>query len=521
MGLMERFFGFSWGVHPEDHKRPAADVPARHMPMPEHLYISLAQHLGAPALPAALVGQRVRKGELLAHPQGPVSAAIHAPTSGVIVAIGEIPAPHPSGLPVLAVTLAADGLDAWTDLEPCADPFALDPEEINHRVAQAGVVGMGGATFPSALKLSGSKKAGVATLILNGGECEPYLSCDDRLMRDAAADIVDGIRIMLHATGAREALVGIEENKPEAILSMREAAAAFGEVRVCPVPARYPMGSEKQLALVLTGKEIPAGRLPADIGVVVHNVGTAKAVSEAIRLGRPLITRLLTVNGSMVNAPGNILAPVGALVEDVLRFAGGLAGTPTRLVMGGPMMGLSLPHPRVPVVKGTSGILALSAAEAAESAPAPCIRCASCVRACPVGLLPLEMARHIAAEDLEGAVDLGLKDCIACGCCAYVCPARIPLVQYFGHAKGSLAAEERARMRTEATRKMAEARKTRLEAEAREKAEAAARRKAERAAKAALEKAKAEAEAASSQTASQDAPQTTPQAAQTEGSSAS
>ncbi|MDR2164825.1 MAG: electron transport complex subunit RsxC [Zoogloeaceae bacterium] len=486
MGLMEKFFGFSWGVHPEDHKRPAADAATRVMPTPERLYVSLAQHLGAPALPTVLVGQRVGKGALLAQPQGAVSAAIHAPTSGVVAAIGEIPAPHPSGLPVLAVTLEADGEDAWADdLEACDDPFALDPAEISRRVAAAGVVGMGGATFPAALKLSSSKKAGVATLIVNGGECEPYLSCDDRLMRDEAATIVDGIRIMLHATGAKEALVGIEDNKPEAVAAMEKAAENHGEIAIRPLPARYPMGSEKQLTLVLTGREIPAGRLPADVGVVVHNVGTAKAVSDAVRLGRPLVARIVTVNGGAVRAPGNFLVPVGALVEDVLRCAGGLSREPARLVMGGPMMGMSLPHARVPVVKGTSGILALVAAEANGAVENPCIRCASCVRACPIGLLPLEMARRAEAGDLKGAVGIGLKDCIACGCCAYVCPARIPLVQYFAHAKGSLAAEERARLRTEATRKLAQARTARLEAEAREKAEAAARRKAERAAAAA------------------------------------
>ncbi|MDR2260501.1 MAG: electron transport complex subunit RsxC [Azoarcus sp.] len=503
MGLMEKCFGFSWGVHPADHKRPAADAPVRVMPMPERLFVPLAQHLGAPALPAVLAGQKVKKGERIANPQGAVSAAIHAPAAGVVTAIGEIPAPHPSGLPVLAVTIEVDGEEACDGADggppPCDDPFALDPAEIGRRVAQAGVVGMGGAAFPSALKLSSSKKAGVETLIINGGECEPYLSCDDRLMRDEAPAIVDGIRIMLHATGAREALVGIERNKPEAIAAMREAARAHGDVTIRPIPVRYPMGSEKQLALTLTGREIPAGRLPADAGVVVHNVGTAKAVSEAIRHGRPLISRLVTVNGGAARAPGNILAPVGALVADVLAFAGGLKEEPARLIMGGLMMGMSLPHARVPLVKGTSGILALSAAEVDDRAPDPCIRCASCARACPMGLLPLEMARHIAADDFAGAAGRGLKDCIACGCCAYVCPSRIPLVQYFAHARGRLAAEERARLRLDATRKMAQAKSARLAAEAREKAEAAARRKAERAAAAAKAKAAAEAEAAASE----------------------
>jgi electron transport complex protein RnfC len=485
MGLMEKIFDFSWGIHPADHKRPAADAATRQMPMPTRLYVSMTQHLGAPALPTVLVGQKVKKGEKLADPQGPVSAAIHAPTSGVIAAIGEISAPHPSGLPVLAVTLESDGQDAWADLETCDAPFDLEPDEISRRVAAAGVVGMGGATFPSALKLSSSRKARVKTLIMNGGECEPYLSCDDRLMRDEAEAIVDGIRLILHATGAQEALVGIEDNKPEALQAMRLAAAAHGEVRVCPVPARYPMGSEKQLILTLTGKEIPAGRLPGDVGVVVHNVGTARAVREAVRFGRPLLSRLVTINGACVNQPGNILAPVGALVEEVLAFAGGLNALPTRLIMGGPMMGMSLPHARVPVIKGTSGILALDAAQVADHAREACIRCASCVRACPMGLLPLEMACHIEASDFKGAVKAGLKDCIACGCCAYVCPAHIPLVQYFVHAKGAVAAEDRAKLRAEAAKKLARAKSDRLEREAREKAEIAARRKAERAAAAA------------------------------------
>lgn len=493
MGLMEKLFGLSWGIHPEDHKRPAADAATRTMPVPERLYVSLSQHLGAPARPAVLVGQKVRKGDKLADPQGAVSAAIHAPTSGTVTAIGEIPAPHPSGLPVLAITLESDGKDEWTELQGCDDPFALEPAEISRRVAAAGVVGMGGATFPSALKLSLSQKSKVSTLIMNGGECEPYLSCDDRLMRDEAAAIVDGIRLMLHTTGATEALVGIEDNKPEAIAAMTEAAQAYPEVCIRPVPARYPMGSEKQLILVLTGKEIPADGRPGDVGVVVHNVGTARAVHEAIRHGRPLVSRLVTVNGACIGQPGNIFVPVGTLVEEVLTFAGGLKNAPERLIMGGPMMGMSLPHARVPVVKGTSGILALDAAQVADRAQESCIRCASCVRACPIGLLPLEMARHIQAGDLKGAVGVGLKDCIACGCCAYVCPSHIPLVQYFAHAKGEMAAQERAKLRGEATKKMAQARTERLEREAREKAEMAARRKAERAAAAAAAAAATEA----------------------------
>jgi electron transport complex protein RnfC len=496
MGLIEKIFSLlepaHWGVHPADRKRPAADVPVRGLPLPERLYVPLQQHIGAAARPIVLVGQTVLKGQLIAEAQGATSAAVHAPTSGIVTAIGDITAPHPSGLGFPAVTIESDGADRWADFGTCVDPFTLPPQEIAKRVAAAGVVGLGGATFPSALKLGLGLRAKIHTLILNGGECEPYLSCDDRLMRDCATEIVDGIRIMLHATGATTALVGIEDNKPEAIAAMTAAARDFPDIQVRSVPARYPMGSEKHLFSELTGQEVPADGRTTDLGALVHNVGTAWAVHEALRQGRPLVERLVTLNGGALERPGNIRVPIGTLVEDVLAFAG-LKSEPARLVMGGPMMGNRLPHARVPVVKGTSGILALTAAEAAALDPGPCIRCSSCVRACPVGLLPLEMSARIGVDDLNGAVDLGLKDCIACGCCSYVCPSRIPLVHYFNHAKGELAAQGRAQLRNDAAKRLATARIERLAREAQEKAAAAARRKAERAAQKAAEKAAAEA----------------------------
>lgn len=499
MKLFKHLLGSDWGVHPDDHKRPAADQPVRIMPVPARLHLPLQQHLGVAARPVVLVGQKVRKGELIAEAQGMVSAPLHAPTSGTIVAVTEITAPHPSGLSLPAIILEADGEDAWCDLAGCDDPFALAPAEIGKRVAAAGVVGMGGAAFPSAVKLTGAAKSKVNTLVMNGGECEPYLSCDDRLMRDQAAAIVDGIRIMLHATGAEVALVGIEDNKPEAIAAMQAAAAGVANVEIRPVPARYPMGSEKQLIQVLTGREVPADGRAFDIGVVVHNVGTALAVRTAIREGKPLISRLVTVNGNCAANPGNIEVRIGTLADEVIAFAGGLKGDGiglARRVMGGPMMGMQIPHWRVPVVKGTSGILAFDAAEVAEQEPNPCIRCGSCVKACPMGLLPLEMSARIRNDAFEEAVHLGLKDCIACGCCAYVCPSKIPLVQYFVHAKGEMASQDRSKLRNDATKKLAQQRQERLEREAREKAEAAARRKAEREAAAA---AKAAAEAAQKQ----------------------
>ena len=483
MGLIEKFLHTlavpRWGVHPDDHKRPAADAPLRQLPLPKRLYLPLQQHVGQPARPIVLVGQKVHKGQLIAEPQGRISAPVHASTSGIIAAIGEITAPHPSGLPFVAITLEPDGEDRPVDGEPPDDPFSLSPEEITERVAAAGVVGLGGATFPSAAKLALGKRSKITTLIVNGGECEPYLSCDDRVMRDKAADVVDGIRIMLHCAGAREALVGIEENKPEAIAAMRRAAARFADVKVRPVPARYPMGSDRQLIQTLTRKEVPSDCRAADVGVIVNNVSTAYAVHRAIRHGEPLIRRIVTINGGAVWQPGNVMAPVGTLVEDLLDFAG-LKCEPARLLMGGPMMGTVLPHAMVPIVKGTAGILALGEDEIAPSPATPCIRCGSCTQVCPIGLLPLELAANIRADRLKDAAALGLSDCIACGCCAYICPSHIPLVQYFTHAKGELWAQEREKLRIEATKKLANERIARLEREAKEKAEIAARRKAER-----------------------------------------
>ena len=265
MGFMD-LFKSHWGVHPEDHKRPAADAAVRRLPLPPRLTIPLSQHVGAAARPRVLVGQMVLKGEVLADAQGNISAPIHAPTSGKIVAVGEVTAPHPSGLPFLAITLEPDEEDRWIEADILKDPFAESPQAVAKKVAEAGVVGLGGATFPSAVKLALGLRSKVDTLIINGSECEPYLSCDDRLMRDKAAEILKGVRLMLHTTGAREARVGIEDNKPEAIAAMREAAKIYGEIKIMPVPARYPMGSDRQLIVELTGREVPSDSRAADVG---------------------------------------------------------------------------------------------------------------------------------------------------------------------------------------------------------------------------------------------------------------
>ncbi|AXS79944.1 electron transport complex subunit RsxC [Dechloromonas sp. HYN0024] len=480
MGFLDRFLKSpSWGVHPEDHKRPAADVPLRLFPSPERVFMPLHQHVGGAARPVVLVGQKVRKGELIAEAQGNISAPIHAPVSGTISAVGEVTAPHPSGLPFKAITIDSDGQNRWLEAEPLADPFAAAPEEIARRAALAGVVGLGGATFPSAVKFALGKRLKVSTLIVNGGECEPYLSSDDRIMRDFPEMVVDGARLIMHSIGASEALVGIEDNKPEAIAAMRVAAAAYPEVKIRPVPARYPMGSDKQLIQTLTGKEVPSDARAAEVGVLVHNVSTCAAVHKAIRLAQPLVERIVTLNGGAIVTPGNVYAPLGTMIGELLAFVG-LKEAPSRLILGGPMMGTPLLHDRIPIVKGASGILAFDAAEAFVPDAGPCIRCGNCTKACPMGLLPLEMAARIKVGDLEGAEAYALGDCISCGCCAYVCPSHIPLVQYFSHAKGELTAAERTKLRTDATKRLAEAKTARVERENREKAEAAAKRKAER-----------------------------------------
>jgi electron transport complex protein RnfC len=496
--VLAKLFKIRGGVHPDDHKHLSASQAIEDLPMPALLHIPLQQHIGAPAEPLVHRGQTVKKGQLLARSQGMISAPVHAPTSGRIMGVGGYPAHHASGLSVRTITLKPDGKDAWVDdLDPVSDPFALQPDEIARRVAEAGIVGMGGATFPSAVKLNLRKRYTLQALVINGAECEPYLTCDDRLMREQSAAVLDGVRIMAHALGVKRILFAVENNKPEAQAAMREAAAPYPEVIVVGLPTRYPMGSEKHLVQTLTGKETPARGLTADIGVVVHNVATALAVHDALRLGRPLISRVMTVTGGAIKQPRNIRVPLGTPLEQLIKFCDGFKQKPARLISGGPMMGQPLPSTRVPAVKGSNGLLALGEDEIRSASAMPCIRCASCVQACPCGLVPLEMVSNIRAGSLDASVNLGLLDCISCGSCAYVCPSHIPLVQYFNYAKGELTARQRAQHKQGETKRLAEARAERLAAIKRAKREAMLKRKQEMAAK---QQQEAEAAAAESST---------------------
>src|SRR3990167_4501987 len=463
------------GVHPASHKDRSSALTIATAPLPERLYLPLRQHAGADALPVVKIGDKVLKGQLIASAASEVSAPVHASSSGRVIAIGPVPAPHPSGLTANGIVIECDGDDRWIENEIPADPFSQEPMMLADRVAQAGIVGLGGAIFPAAVKLKQGARHEIKTVLLNGSECEPYLTTDDRLMRERAEQIVDGARLIQHILRAYRIVIAIEDNKPEAIAAMRAASEPFGAIEVEVVPALYPMGSAKQLIQEITGREVPAEGRSTSVGVLVHNVGTVFAIQQALRYGRPLISRVVTVAGGCVARPRNVETRVGVPVQNLLDFCGGLTDTPAQLLMGGPMMGMVLPNAQVPIIKGATGVLALNRHEVPRDDASPCIRCARCVEACPMGLMPLEMAAHARADSFDGADDYGLKDCILCGSCAYVCPSHIPLVHYFQYAMGEQDARRNAEKKNDYTRQLMEQRQLRVEQE--EAARAAAKAK--------------------------------------------
>jgi len=496
-----RLFAFKGGVHPETRKFLSSECEIEEMPIPSLIRVPLQQHIGVEAEPLVKRDDLVLKGQLIGKARGPVSANIHAPTSGRVLAVGHFTAPHPSGLPVPTITIRPDGEDTWGPHLRRLRPEDAEPEEIAAQVAEAGIVGMGGATFPAAVKLNLRAKYDLQTLVINGAECEPYLTCDDRLMRERAEEIADGIGIMARALGVKQVIVAIESNKPQALETMGRYKRALGyDLRIKAVPTQYPMGSEKHLVKTLTGKETPARALTAELGIVVHNAATAHAVHLAVRYGEPSISRVVTVSGRGVVRPANVRALIGTPVAELLAHCGGLAEEPERLLLGGPMMGQPIQNPRVPIIKGTNGILALTGAETRERDVMPCIRCGLCVQACPMGLTPFELNSRIEAGDLEGAARVGLLDCITCGCCSFTCPSNRPLVQSIHFAKGKLSEQESRKHQQEQAKRLADARKAREEAIAAAKRAAMAKHKAAMAAK---KKREAEAAAQAAET-SQD-----------------
>ncbi|MCX7627093.1 MAG: electron transport complex subunit RsxC [Methylophilaceae bacterium] len=467
--MIEKLFKFHGGVHPPEHKAESAATPIRPVPMPARLVLPLRQHIGNVAKVKVAVGDHVLKGQQLAAPEGMISAAVHAPTSGTVVAIDEQLIPHVSGLPDLCITLQADGEDRWIEREPL-DYEDMEKTAVIEALRQAGVVGLGGATFPTHVKLRADPRHPVKTLILNGAECEPFITCDDRLMRERADEIIRGLQIMAYLLDAECCLVGIEDNKPEAAQAMRTACARSAvPVEVVLVPTLYPGGGAKQLIKVLTGWEVPSGKLPSEIGVQCFNVATAYAVHRFIDHGEPVISRIVTVTGKVAR-PGNFEVPLGMAIETLVQAAGGAAPDIDGFIMGGPMMGFKLPSPRVPVVKATNCIIAASPdLFPPQPLPMPCIRCARCADVCPANLQPQELYWFAKSQNFEKARDYHLFDCIECGCCSYVCPSHIPLVQYYRYAKSEIIALDRAKQAANLARERNQLRLARIEREKQER----------------------------------------------------
>jgi len=471
------------GIHPPEHKELSNRPPIQPAPLPKRLILPLAQHLGAPAEPCVTLGEHVLKGQQIAIASGFVSAALHAPTSGVVSFIGPQPYPHVSGMLANAIVIDSDGEDRWIELEPHPDYRALERPALLELIRQAGISGLGGAGFPTAVKLTPPPTQRIRTLIINGTECEPYITADDLLMREKAAELVAGIEILAHLIQPQDVLIGIEDNKPEAIAAVR---AAIGErpfvLKV--FPTKYPSGGEKQLIQILTGEEVPSGGLPADIGMLCQNVGTCVAIHDAVLLGKPLISRITTLTGEALARPMNVEALIGTPAGELLAFAGLEQNRLNRLIMGGPMMGFTLPSLDVPVIKTTNCLLASTLEELPPPPPAlPCIRCGECAEACPVSLLPQQLHFFALGQEHEQLKAHHLFDCIECGACAYVCPSNIPLVQYYRAAKAEIRELEQKQQKAEHSKQRFELRQERLR-RAEEQKEAERKARAERAARA-------------------------------------
>ncbi len=424
---------FRGGTHPPGHKNLSSGKPIKRFPAPEIVVVPLCQHLGAPSRPVVSRGDEVRKGQEIGEQNGFISLPTHAPVNGTVKAVEDYPMPHRrTGPAVIIETVSEEGGRVF---EPWEDYSSHSPEELVERIRLAGVCGMGGAGFPAYVKLSPPPDKKMDTLIINGVECEPYLTADHRLMLENPDDIILGMKIMAHVLGVSEYMAGIEENKPDAIETMRSRGC-----KVVPLKVRYPQGAEKQLIDAAVGRKVPPGGLPMDVGVVVHNVGTAAAVAAAVRDGMPSLRRIVTVTGRGVVSPGNYDVCVGTPFSALVEAAGGYGEDVRRLISGGPMMGVSLFTDKVPVTKSTSGVLALTSGEVRSSEEGPCIRCGKCVDACPLKLTPNMIAMTAAAGRWEMAKEFGALNCMACGTCGYVCPAGRYLVHYIKKAQNAIRA---------------------------------------------------------------------------------
>ncbi|AWL11436.1 Electron transport complex subunit [Saliniradius amylolyticus] len=482
-----RFWDFPGGVFPPERKAMSNQAPIRLLPLPEKLYITVKQHIGVEGHVRVQEGERVLKGQPLTQAMNPFAVPVHAPTSGTVTAIGPHVAAHPSGLEDLTIELTPDGKDQWCELTTLPDYQQRPKSEVIEAISRAGISGMGGAGFPTHIKVSPKKN--VDFLIINGVECEPYITSDDMLMREHAWQIRQGIDVMTHLLTPKYVLIAIEDNKPEAIKAMKVACQENPNYVVCSVPTKYPAGGEKQLIQVLTGREVPSKGLPIDAGVIMQNVGTCYAVADAIFTGRPLIQRVVTVTGEALKQPQNAWALLGTPAGHLLQQAGYQSERQQQKnwIMGGPMMGFNLVDEQTPVVKITNCLLAPDDKLMPElNDEQPCIRCSACADACPASLLPQQLYWHSKAKELDKAQDYNLFDCIECGACAYVCPSQIPLVHYYRVAKAEIRTQEEEKEKADRARDRFEARKERLEQEKQEREEkhrraAEARRKAKEA----------------------------------------
>ena len=468
------------GIHLPEHKQISTQLPSGRLPLPAHFIIPLLQHSGDKPDIAVQVGEYVYKGQPLAIAHTNQSVPVHAPTSGTITAIEPRTVPHPSGLQDMCVVLAADGKDDWGSmrLPQYPDYPSIEAATLRAQIKLAGVVGMGGAVFPSAVKLNVRPTKPIQTLLINGAECEPYITCDDLLMREKAEEIVAGIQVMLHIVQPQECLIGIEDNKPEAIAAMQAAVAATQDqrIQVVPIPTVYPSGSAKQLTYILTGKEVPNQGRSSDIGVLCNNVGTAHAIYQAIVKGEPSLTRYVTVTGNAISQPQNFEVLFGTPLEHVLQHAGGITQADAQVSMGGPMMPLPLPNPQTPIVKATNCLL-VRQPEPVLPAQA-CIRCGRCSEVCPSSLLPQQLYWFAKGKEFDKAEQHHLFACIECACCAYVCPSHIPLVNYYRYAKDEIRAQRANKKAADQARERHEFRLERQERLKREKAEKLAKHKA-------------------------------------------
>lgn len=474
-----KLWTFHGGLQLDGHKRESCTAPLV-APIPKRLVFPLQQRNGEDSKAVVTPGDRVLKGQVIVRDDHPLSPPIHASSSGVVLAIEDLPLPHPSGLSGSCIVIETDGEDAAVDFAGNADYRQCSPEELRRRIYEAGIVGLGGAAFPTSVKVSPGDDRKVDTLILNGAECEPYITCDDSLLSHHPEDVLEGAKILLHILRAKRCLLAVENDMPDAFRALDKAKqrGGFDAIQLVRVPAIYPTGGEKQLIGVLTGREVPTRGIPADIGIVCQNVGTAAAVYNAVVRGIPLISRIVTVTGRGVRQPQNVLARIGTPFADLIRQCGGYTDEAERLVLGGPMMGFAVPTDDLPLTKSVNCLLVAGRNELiGEKRSLPCIRCGACADVCPVSLLPQQLYWYSRSNQIERALDYNLFDCIECGCCDVACPSHIPLVQHFRATKGKALGKRREREKADHARRRYESRQARKELEKRERVESAKRKK--------------------------------------------